>query len=454
MLRLIRLTGAAMAVLVAAGCASGTSGTSSSGAAASSQPAAGFSAVPASQHVSITFASYLPTLGPAGTDELSSLISGFEAAHPNIHVSIEAETSSATIAAQVQQDEVSGHPPDVVQDSFNDLKFLTSNLGALDLDKVAGPANVAAIFGGATPYATAVTKLGEVDGDVYGIPWTLSTPVLFYNASLFTKAGLAATPPASWAQVQADAAKIKSATGAAGLVTGCIGAAASGSDWCLQALLDSDGGSVMNGAQTALTFDAPGNAAALTAMQGLTKAGVMVNLSSAQMIEAFAAGKLAMVLDTSALASTLVKATGGQFTMEAAPLPGFGSAPSVPTNSGSALFVLSKERPQQEADFELMQYLTSASAETSITTNVGYPPLRTVIATMPQYLAAYSAKNQFLAPNVAQLPRLSPWLSYPGPNYAAITTLLTNAAANIVFQGADAATTLAGAQQQAEGLLS
>jgi len=443
------LAAVAAVSLLAAGCSSSTSPATST---SDTTSTSSFGTLPASQHVSITLASYLPLLGTPGTDELNSLVSGFKSAHPNITVTVEPETSSSAIAGTIQQDEVSGHTPDVVQDSFNDLKFMAANLGAANLDQVVGAARVQALFGGPTPYATAVTKLAQVNGQVYGIPWTLSTPVLFYNSDLFTKAGLG-TAPATWAQVQADALKIKTATGAAGVVSGCIGAAAAGSDWCLQAILDSDGGSVMNQAQTALSFDSTGNVAALTAMQGLAKSGAMVNLSSAQMIAAFAAGKLAMVLDTSALAGSLLKAAGGRFTIKATPLPSFGSAPSVPTNSGSALFMLSKQKPEQEADFELMQWLTSAASETSITTNIGYPPLRPGIATMAQYLQSYSASNQFLAPNLAQLVRLTPWLAYPGPNYTSITTLLANAAANIVFQGQAPATTLAGAQQQAEGLL-
>jgi multiple sugar transport system substrate-binding protein len=171
------------------------------------------------------------------------------------------------------------------------------------------------------------------------------------------------------------------------------------------------------------------------------------------MTEEFAAGKLAMILNTSALASTLLGAAGGHFTIKATELPGFGAAAPVPTNSGSALFVLSKDTVKQEAAIELIKYLTSASSETSITSNVGYPPLRPSIATMPQYLKSYADANQFLAPNLTQLVKLTPWVSYPGPNYTSITTQLTNAASAVVFQGADAAATLAGAQKQATSLL-
>ena len=449
MRKFVSLAAAAAAVAILAGCASSGGGGSTNAAAVSS---GSFSTLPASQHVSITLASYLPLLGATGTKELNSLVGGFEQAHPNIKVSIEPETSSASIAGQIQQDEVSGKTPDVVQDSFNDLKFMASSLKAADLTKVAGASRLAALFGGPTPYATAVTRLAEINGDVYGIPWTLSTPILFYNSGLFTKAGITAAP-ATWSQVQADALQIKSKTGADGLVNGCIGSAASGSDWCLQALLDSAGGSVMNSAQTALTFSSAGNVQALTTMQGLTKSGAMVNLSSAQALAAFASGKLAMILNTSALASSLLAAAGGHFTIKATELPGYGTTASIPTNSGSALFLLSQDTGKQEAAFELMQWLTSPSSETSITTNVGYPPLRPGIATMPQYLEAYSAANQFLAPNLAQVVKLTPWLAYPGPNYNSIATQLTNAASSIVFQAADAASTLASAQKQATSLL-
>jgi len=410
--------------------------------------------VPAGRQVSISFASYMPLFGTAGTNELNSLVSGFEQLHPNIHVTTEDEPSSGAIAGQIQQDEVAGHTPDVVQDSFNDLKFITSSLGAADLDKVVGAASVKAEFGGQYPYAPAVAKLGVVNGDVYGIPWTLSTPVLFYNASLFSKAGLdPKSPPSNWAALQADAAKIKSATGAAGLENGCIGAGASGTDWCLQAIIDSAGGSVLNADQTQLTLDNPNTVFAMKEMQALANSGAMVNLSETQAIQAFAEGKLAMFLETSALTSTLVAADSGHFQMLAARMPGFGNKVATPTNSGSALFMLSKSKLAREADWELIQYLTSPASETTITENIGYPPLRPSIAQAPAYLETWANANQFLTANLFQLEHISPWLAYPGPNYAAITTIVTNAATNVAFEGASPTATMDSAQSQAEALV-
>jgi multiple sugar transport system substrate-binding protein len=52
--------------------------------------------------------------------------------------------------------------------------------------------------------------LGDEDyqGTPYGIPWTTSTRAMFYNKKIFAAAGISA-PPTTWAQEQADAAKIK-----------------------------------------------------------------------------------------------------------------------------------------------------------------------------------------------------------------------------------------------------
>jgi len=426
-----------------------------SGAATSRQVSGTYPSLPSSTHVSITLASYMPLLGAAGIKELSSLVSGFEALHPNITVTTEAETTSSAIDGQIQQDEVAGKTPDVVQDTFSDLKFVTQSLGAANLDQVVGKTSVAALFGGAFPFAPAVTKLGQVNGSVYGIPWTLSTPTLFYNASLFSQAGLNPNdPPTNWQEVQTDASKIKSATGADGLSNGCLGAGATGADWCLQAIIDSDGGSVLNEPQTKLTFSAPKTVQALTTMQTLAHAGAMVNLSSAQTTQAFAAGKLAMVLNSSALQSSLIAADGGHFKMMAAAMPGFGTQKAVPTNSGSALFMLSKQKVNREADWELMQYLTSPASETTITENIGYPPLRPSIVNQAKYLQSWAQTNPFLTPNLYQLEHISPWLAYPGPNYNQIATILLNAAANIVYQNADPASTMKSAQSQATELLS
>jgi multiple sugar transport system substrate-binding protein len=419
------------------------------------KPVPAFASVPSGTHVSISLASYLPTLGTVATSTLNSWVTGFETLHPNITVTIEPEASTAAgaISGQLQQDAIAGKTPDLVQVPFDEMPNVVANFKGVDLTKVVGATSLGAEWGGPYPYAKAITKLGVLKGDVYGIPWVLSTPVLFINDDLFTKAGLNPhKPPTNWAQLSTDALAIEKATGASGFENGCVGTAAGGTDWCLQSIIDSAGGSVMNAKQTATTFTSPGVITAVSQMQSLAQSGAMVNLSIAQAAQAWGAGKLAMFLNTSALQSTLVAADAGNFTMDAAFEPGFGSSLATPTNSGSAIVMLSSSKFNREADWMLEQYLTSAATETSITENIGYVPLRTSITTAPQYLADWASNQQFVQPNIDQLNRVQPWLAYPGPNFATIMTDLQNAVTSAVFQNANVQSTMSGLQSTTAGL--
>jgi multiple sugar transport system substrate-binding protein len=96
--------------------------------------------------------------------------------------------------------------------------------------------------------------------------------------------------------------------------------------------------------------------------------------------------------------------------------------------------------------------MTTPAAETSITENIGYPPLRPSIADASQYLESWAAANPFVTPNLYQLEHLKAWQSYPGTNYLAISAILINAADSIIFQNADPKSTMAAAQSQATPL--
>jgi sn-glycerol 3-phosphate transport system substrate-binding protein len=49
-------------------------------------------------------------------------------------------------------------------------------------------------------------KYGEFAGERYGLPWSMSVPVLFYNASIFRQLGV--EPPRTWQDFEAAAAKL------------------------------------------------------------------------------------------------------------------------------------------------------------------------------------------------------------------------------------------------------
>jgi multiple sugar transport system substrate-binding protein len=434
---------AAVAV-VAAACGSGGKGSSVTGSSSGNGP------------VTISLESYMPALGPAGVTELNSLVSGFQAANPNIHVKIISDTTSqaSALSGAYQREAATNSLPDVGQLVFDTLRFAVQSLGAQDLNKTYGSDAVQALFGGPHPYSDAVSKLAVVDGKTYGIPWTLSTPVLFYNPTLFQRAGIdPSKAPATWDDVATDTAAIKSKTGADGINIACFGVAALGNDWCLQGIFGSNGGSVLNPDATATTFDSAANIQAVTKMQDIAAAGGMVDLTTAQSVQALSTGKLSMLITSSALQSSLLKTIGTSFTLKNGPMPAFAGKPATPTNSGSSLVVFSKDPAKQKAAWKLIQYLTNEASETSITTNIGYPPLRTSLASDPQYLKPFADKHPLIQANIEQLGRVSPWESYPGSNFGQIEAVLVNSVSKAIFQHADVASSLKSAQSQAAGLV-
>jgi multiple sugar transport system substrate-binding protein len=171
------------------------------------------------------------------------------------------------------------------------------------------------------------------------------------------------------------------------------------------------------------------------------------------MTEEFGAGKLAMVVNTSALQGGLLKAIGSGFTLKDGPLPGFAGHTVTPTNSGSSLMMLTKDPVKQQAAWKLIEWLTSPQSETTITEKIGYPPLRTSLASDPAYLKPFADAHPLLAVNIAQLQRVTPWQSYPGPNFLQIEKLLIDAVSTAIFQGGNTAQTLQAAQSQAAGLV-
>jgi multiple sugar transport system substrate-binding protein len=78
--------------------------------------------------------------------------------------------------------------------------------------------------------------------------------------------------------------------------------------------------------------------------------------------DTMAAGNLGMFLYTSAVQSSLLKASQGKFELRVAAMPAFADKPTKPTNSGSALFVFSKDPVKQRASFELLKFLPANTA--------------------------------------------------------------------------------------------
>ncbi|MDT4854507.1 carbohydrate ABC transporter, N-acetylglucosamine/diacetylchitobiose-binding protein [compost metagenome] len=292
--------------------------------------------------------------------------------------------------------------------------------------------------------------LGKVEDKTYGLAYTVSTPILYYNADLFRAAGLdPENPPKTWAEVKAAADAIVEKTDADGFFPGAYGPA--DGTFVYQAILMSNGGKVRDG--NTLTFADENGLVAVQMLRDMVDSGAHARLDPANPQEAMAAGQLGMYLYTSALQNSLSKSAEGNWELRVAGMPSFGDKPTAPTNSGSALYTFSKDPIKQRASYELMKFLTSKFGYTIITSKIGYLPLRLDIVDDPEFLGAWTEAHPLIRPNLEQLSRLTPNVAFPGPNYRQAEAMMKEAVTEAVLGTGDVTETLTAAQDNAQTLM-
>lgn len=399
------------------------------------------------QPVTITFYNYNLASAGIGADATKKLIAEFMAANPN--VTVEGIGYSSADSSRIQADLAAGLPVDLVQTVFSDLDFAVTNFGAQALEDMVPAEELAAHFDGMSPNGL---KLGVLNGKTYGLAYTFSTPVLFYNADLFRAAGLDPdSPPRTWEAVKQAALAVEEKTDAEGFTGGITGPGAV--DWMLQGVVRSNGGEVISRDRKTLKFAEPEAVEAIAMLRDMYDAGAYENLDFNGAVENMSAGKLAMYLQTSALQGSLVAGAKDKYELRASTMPSFGDKPVRPNNSGSALTIHTADPLKQRAAWELMKFLTSKHGYTVITSEIGYLPLRTDIVDDPQYLGQWVKDHPLVQPNLDQLAVLEPWDPMPGPNYRQIVKTMMDSVEMAVFGGADVEATLVDAQANAQALM-
>jgi multiple sugar transport system substrate-binding protein len=226
--------------------------------------------------------------GPSNTSAKywATIVSAFEAAHSNIKVNV-TTIPWTNFDSQVQTMVQNKQYPDITEgDYFSN--YAQDGLLYPASDVLSDPSNLLPAF----------KAQGTYNGTQYGMPFTTSSRTLFYNKKLFTQAGITAAPQ-TWADVEADAAKItKLGKVGFGLPLGNEEAQAESLLWML-----GDGG----GYETAgkYTIDSPANITAFNFLKGMVAAGDTEpnpgTVDRTNLWEQFAQGTIGMINGSPAL---------------------------------------------------------------------------------------------------------------------------------------------------------
>ncbi|MCW2895260.1 MAG: extracellular solute-binding protein family 1 [Actinomycetia bacterium] len=271
-----RISGAALAATAALALAACSSGGSSGGSGGSS----------GSTTLKLVVADYGTGASNASAKYWDGIVTAFEKVHPDIKVNVTA-IAWTNFDQQVQTMIQNKQYPDITEgDYFSN--YAKDGLLYSASDVLSNPGNLLPAF----------KAQGTYNGTQYGMPFTTSSRTLFYNKKLFTQAGIASAPQ-TWANVEADAAKItKQGKIGFGLPLGAEEAQAESLLWML-----GDGG----GYQTTgkYTINSAPNVAAFTFLKGLVSAGDTEpnpgTVNRTDLWQEFAQGKIGMINGSPAL---------------------------------------------------------------------------------------------------------------------------------------------------------
>ncbi|MFI2855838.1 ABC transporter substrate-binding protein [Paenibacillus sp. JSM ZJ436] len=218
------------------------------------------------------------------------------------------------------------------------------------------------------------------DGKLYSMPFNSSNPILYYNKDAFKAAGLdPENPPQTYEEV-AEAAKKLTQGGQTGASFAIYG-------WFMEQFFANQGQELLNNGN--------GRSSAATASQLNSEAGVktlewwkemlddqsLLNLGrkTDDTKKAFAAGQIAMMLDSTASLRGIVSSAEGKFEVGTGflPKPSDAGEGGVIIGGASLWLMNNKSEEESKAAWEFMKYLADPVTQAEWHINTGYFPVHT-----------------------------------------------------------------------------
>ncbi len=335
-----------------------------------------------------------------GATFISDMIEKFNAAHNDIEVvGVYNADMYPGLMTNLQAEVASGDYPSICMIGYNYLNYFAGNFEYQDIKTMDKDGWLDATF------LPNILSLAQADGAQLGVPMSISTPILYYNADLFEQAGIEKAP-ATWAEVKEDALKIKNTTGKYGFYMQEYA-----DNWAVQGLLESNGAHMLT--DGVATFASPESAEAyqLLADMVITDKSAL-HVAADEGIAAFSSGEVGMLLGTSAKIGTITDSAA--FTLKGTTFPGFaGKEIRVPAG-GNFLAITARDEKEQQAALEFIKFVMEPENLSIWSTGMGYlPPRQDVSEELTKQLTEGTVAELWQAA-YSQMANIYSWVSYPG----------------------------------------
>ncbi|MHB1123064.1 MAG: ABC transporter substrate-binding protein [Ramlibacter sp.] len=361
-----------------------------------------------------------------------TLVERFHAAHPGIRIVTRPPYQNYDDGLeQTLRGAIAGDLPDVSLQAINRQRVLVDRGIAQPLGRLVAAEPQWAARG----YAAGLMSMGRFGGDVYGLPFVVSTPVVYFNPDLVRQAG--GDPnnfPQDWNSILALAARINAP---AREVSGISLAWDISGNWMWQALVMSHGGAMLSPDERKVAFGDAAGRSAIGLIARMVREGGMRNLKVQTAMQSFVAGKIGILVSTSAYTETITKGVGGRFDLRTSTFPLPAGAKARLPGGGSAVLVFAKTPQRQKAAWEFLKFITAAESAAYVARHTGYAPANQLAASDPRYLGDfYKSKPNHLA-NMRQLSVVTQWQAYPGHNGLKISDVIADHLQSVVAGAAE-----------------
>jgi len=367
---------------------------------------------------------------------VAECVDAFEKANPDIDVEIVSKTGEYfNMLQSMIADAAAGNPsPDIFIGGYAMANYIATEMNVVTPDKLA-PSEEALkeVYG---RFDDNIMKIAAFKDVQVGLPFALSTMVMWVNMDIWAEAGLTeADIPTTYEDLTACLEKVVEKTGKNGA---CL---ATNDNWIDQQLSGSHGGAIITEDLDHITFANDAVIGEMTWWQDLYNRGLSPKCTYTEMTTMFYSGDVAVYCATCMNEANFNEYC--QFNFKAFPLPAFTGYEKKLAAGGSSLISFTQDPARYELTWRLMDFMCSDEAM-QIWQKSGY--------ICPTHAKVDISPSQQVA--IDQLPMAGNYLCWPGGAAGLeIDAIWTNTRNSILQDGLPVAETLLAAEQECNDLL-
>lgn len=306
-----------------------------------------------------------------------------------------------------QAEAATGNTPAIIQVGWSFLDYFSNNFSYVEPQDIIDkhfPEDKTFLEDNFLPNILALAENNE--GNQVGIPYSLSTPVLYINKDMLREAGLDENGPQTWEQTIEFANTIKEKLGKYGLYI-----QEPADNWATQALLESNGARMITDGKASFASEEGIEAyEAYADMVVNTKSAL--HISWGEGVQSFIDGNVAMLYTTIAQRANVQK--GAAFDVATINSPVWeGKERRLPAG-GAFLAITAQDEAEQKAAWEFEKYLYSVDSMAEWTIGTGYVPPRKDVAEAENGLKTFLEENKMMEAAITQMEGVVSWTSFPG----------------------------------------